>query len=249
MKIRQFNTVLISLVIVLTLITGSMAFFLYTIQIRLQAAQERLNVLSRLITEGGEDVDSLKAQMELFDTKLQEIQSLNEKIQKIEEVYDQAERIKKHIDEKRRKIGLKPLPREHLNELVYNMDYQSRVYGVDVNLISSICYVESQYNVKAVGKKGERGLMQVMPGTFRILKTGDFRDWRDTLEAGVKHFSGLLDFFHGNVEKAITAYNVGTNRSLREMMRIGRSYTKRVSRCYRGLRDQERSEKPPQKDT
>ncbi len=235
MKLHHLHWTFLAIVLVLVVILGTLSFHLYNLDKKYQNLQAELTIMNRVLSAGGKDVESLKYQMELFDLKLKEMQSLDEDINQIKEVYDQAQKIKKHIDQKRKKLGLSSLAKDQSMEIAYNMIYQAQKYNVDINLISSVCYVESHYNVKARGKAGERGLMQVMPGTFQLLKTGNFRDWKDTLEAGVKHLSALLDIFDGNIEKALAGYNAGSNRKISEMMEYGGPYAKKVSRCYYGL--------------
>src|SRR5512141_1307333 len=43
------------------------------------------------------------------------------------------------------------------------IEAEARAEGVDATLVKSVMLVESNYNPKAISKKGARGLMQLMP--------------------------------------------------------------------------------------
>jgi hypothetical protein len=62
---------------------------------------------------------------------------------------------------------------------------QSWAHSVDPLLVNSVIKKESSWNVKAEGKKGERGLMQIMPG-HKNLAGLDLFDGRVNISAGVE---------------------------------------------------------------
>ena len=49
-------------------------------------------------------------------------------------------------------------------------------YGVSEDLITAIIDIESQFNRRAVSRRGARGLMQLMPVTAASLGAGDSFD-------------------------------------------------------------------------
>ena len=105
-------------------------------------------------------------------------------------------------------------------------------YQVDSALIKAIIMAESNYNPKAVSKRGARGLMQLMPKTAEALGVGDSFDPEHNINAGVRYFRKLLNQFDGDIKLALAAYNAGS-RKVREYQgvppfRATRRYIKRV---------------------
>jgi len=89
------------------------------------------------------------------------------------------------------------------------IDAQSRQYGIDKSLVKAVIAAESNYNPKAVSKKGASGLMQLMPKTAESLKVADCFNPSDNIKGGVRYLRFLLDTFKGDVSLALAAYNAG----------------------------------------
>jgi len=81
--------------------------------------------------------------------------------------------------------------------------------GVDGLLLAALVQVESGYNRDAVSPVGAIGLMQVMPTTGEMYGIHDLTDPGDNLYAGSRYFSELLEYFSGDLELALAAYNAG----------------------------------------
>ena len=86
---------------------------------------------------------------------------------------------------------------------------------VDAELILAIIMAESQLNPRAKSKRGARGLMQLMPVTADALDVDNVYNPEENINAGTRHFRGLLDRFDGNVKLALAAYNAGEQNVLR----------------------------------
>ena len=71
--------------------------------------------------------------------------------------------------------------------------------------------VESNFNPRAVSRKGARGLMQLMPGTALRFGVSDRYDAGQSIRAGVKYLATLLEQFKGDVALALAGYNAGEN--------------------------------------
>jgi soluble lytic murein transglycosylase-like protein len=82
-------------------------------------------------------------------------------------------------------------------------------YGVDEELIAAVIEAESQFNPRAVSRRGAQGLMQLMPDTAASLGVGDPFSPRENIHGGVRHLRSLMDRFDNNVPLALAAYNAG----------------------------------------
>ncbi|MEO6120228.1 MAG: lytic transglycosylase domain-containing protein [Terriglobales bacterium] len=108
-------------------------------------------------------------------------------------------------------------------------------HKVDVNLVRSLIKVESNFNPRAVSRKGAIGLMQLMPGTARDLKVNPY-DVDQNVEGGVRHLKGLLNNFGGDVTLSLAAYNAGAGAVARHdgvpPYRETREYVKKINALY-----------------
>jgi soluble lytic murein transglycosylase-like protein len=83
-------------------------------------------------------------------------------------------------------------------------------HGVSANLVAAVIQAESEFNPRAVSRKGAQGLMQLMPKTAATLGVDDPFDPRENIEAGVKHLRALMDRFGSkNLPLVLAAYNAG----------------------------------------
>ena len=87
-------------------------------------------------------------------------------------------------------------------------------HGVDARLVGAVILQESGGRHYAdrgrvlTSPAGARGLMQLMPGTARGLGV-DPDDLAQNIDGGVRYLRQQLDTFHGDVPKAVAAYNAG----------------------------------------
>src|SRR5574337_2213345 len=88
-------------------------------------------------------------------------------------------------------------------------------YELDPALIRAVIQVESNFNRKAVSRKGAQGLMQLMPATVWRFSVGDVYNPHENIGAGARYLRQLLDLFRGDLTLALAAYNAGENAVLR----------------------------------
>lgn len=109
-------------------------------------------------------------------------------------------------------------------------------YELDPALIAAVIQVESNFNHRAVSRKGAQGLMQLMPATIWRLSVADAYDPHENIGAGVRYLRQLLDQFQGDLTLALAAYNAGEKAVLRYKgvppYQETRDYVARVLRLY-----------------
>lgn len=114
----------------------------------------------------------------------------------------------------------------------------SKKYGVNPNFIRSVIAVESCFNPRARGSLGEKGLMQLMPGTARELgvKNG-YSPWQN-IHGGTKYLKRLLIRYNGNKHYAAAAYNGGPGAvsvKYGPKFKQVKRYSRHVMRAYNTL--------------
>ncbi|MGH9858036.1 MAG: lytic transglycosylase domain-containing protein, partial [Acidobacteriota bacterium] len=68
----------------------------------------------------------------------------------------------------------------------------SEKYQVDWRLVTAVMKVESNFNPRALSRKGAQGLMQLMPDTAKMYRVKRPYDPEQNIEAGVKHLKKLI---------------------------------------------------------
>ncbi|HSS45554.1 MAG TPA: lytic transglycosylase domain-containing protein [Thermoanaerobaculia bacterium] len=89
------------------------------------------------------------------------------------------------------------------------IETEARRYNVDAQLVSALIRAESNYEPRAVSRKGARGLMQLMPATARRLTVRYPFDPVANVGGGVRYLRELADRFGQKPELVLAAYNAG----------------------------------------
>lgn len=79
---------------------------------------------------------------------------------------------------------------------------------VSPSLLEAVAWTESRFNTRAVSPKGAQGVMQLMPGTARMLGV-DAADPAQNIQGGAAYLKSMLRAFDGDVVLALAAYNAG----------------------------------------
>ena len=85
----------------------------------------------------------------------------------------------------------------------------SERFGVSFPLLKAIIKAESDFDARAVSKKGAMGLMQIMPQNFKLLGLKDPFDPTQNINAGARYFKQLYERFNGKLALSLAAYNAG----------------------------------------
>jgi len=91
------------------------------------------------------------------------------------------------------------------------VDELARRFDLSPALIEALVWQESRWRADAVSPKGAQGLAQLMPGTADYLRV-DAADPFANLEGGARYLREQLDYFDGDLERALAAYNAGPGR-------------------------------------
>ncbi len=99
--------------------------------------------------------------------------------------------------------------RLYLNEFGEEITQASRKYAIDPALVRAVIHAESGFNPKARSPKGAMGLMQLMPGTARMLGVKTAYVPSQNILGGAQYLASLLVQFKNDITLAAAAYNAG----------------------------------------
>jgi hypothetical protein len=85
----------------------------------------------------------------------------------------------------------------------------SEKHGVDPYLVKAVIKAESNFNPDAVSPKNAQGMMQLIPETASDYGVSDPFDAEDNMDGGVHYLKDLLDYFDGDMNLSLAAYNAG----------------------------------------
>ena len=114
------------------------------------------------------------------------------------------------------------------------LDHWALHYGVSVHLVRALAWMESGFNNALVSSVGARGIMQLLPTTFRYSETvligHRLRHNADgNVRAGVAYLAHLLHTFHGNTRLALAGWYQG-ERAVRKhgVYKVSKTFVKDV---------------------
>ena len=101
------------------------------------------------------------------------------------------------------------------------VSYYAEKNDLNPYLVLSIIRQESAFEPRAVSRSGAVGLMQLLPGTARMVSRKlEMKRFRRTMlfepainiSLGTKYFAGLVKKYNGNIALALAGYNAGGRR-------------------------------------
>src|SRR5262249_60832053 len=101
------------------------------------------------------------------------------------------------------------LSRADLDQVVRDASSRNRL---DPDFVNSVIKAESNFQARAVSRKGAQGLMQLMPQTASQLGVNDPFDPKANVAGGTAFLNQLLEQYHNDPVKALAAYNAGAHR-------------------------------------
>ena len=113
----------------------------------------------------------------------------------------------------------------------------SELYGLSYPLLKAIIKAESDFNPRAVSRKGALGLMQLMPENVKRMNISDPFDPWENIMGGARYFRQMLDRFKGKLSLSLAAYNAGPTTVERYNNQIPpyketENYVEKVMRFY-----------------
>jgi len=134
------------------------------------------------------------------------------------------------------------LPRSKVSGSYADIIYKAaEKNGIAAPLLKAIIKAESNFNPRAVSKKGALGLMQIMPGNLKSLNIQDPFDPKQNIMGGARYLKRMLNRFGGKLPMALAAYNAGPKK-VEQYQRIPpiketENYVRRVLKYYNKYRN------------
>ena len=109
------------------------------------------------------------------------------------------------------KLYIKERPKPAAATIKYDEIIQEASDKFDLSffLIKAIIKVESNFDSRAVSKKGALGLMQIMPQNLQAFNIREPYDPKDNIMGGSRYFKSLIERYSGKLPLALAAYNAG----------------------------------------
>jgi hypothetical protein len=132
------------------------------------------------------------------------------------------------------------LKQRRVQETAYDgmIDTHSKRAGIDPQLVKSVMLVESNFNPRAVSRRGAGGLMQLMPSTAKRYGVQNRFDAQQNIQGGVRYLADLLTLYRGDLRHTLAAYNAGEGAVARHSgvppYPETREYVRRTLVAYRG---------------
>jgi len=227
MMVNKIGIVFLFLIILL--LVPVFLFFRGTMESKIAELSHEISVLENMLYETKTDIDKVQKTVEDIQESVAEIHN---NVSVVKEVFQQAQNLQSYMLQTQPR--LKP---EEAVEISYALIYYARIHNLDPHLAAAVAEAESTFSPRAVSPKGAKGLMQLMPGTARMLKVNDPLDIYQNIAGGIRYLAMMVEEF-GDLQLALAAYNTGPARvhayrgippfweTQRFLSQVDRSYTR-----------------------
>lgn len=96
----------------------------------------------------------------------------------------------------------------------------AKAFQIEAALLHAVITAESNYNARALSRKGAIGLMQLMPQTAKQYGITDPYDPGQNIRGGAQYLKYLLGLFNNDLQLVLAAYNAGENAVRRHGNRL-----------------------------
>jgi soluble lytic murein transglycosylase-like protein len=100
-------------------------------------------------------------------------------------------------------------PSQYIEEFEGIITQATQRFNVDPSLVKALIKAESNFDHRAVSRKGAQGLMQLMPPTADAMEVSNPLNPEENIFGGTRYLSLLLKRFGQDKTLAIAAYNAG----------------------------------------
>lgn len=113
---------------------------------------------------------------------------------------------------------------------------EAEVQGVPYSLVDAVMWVESRHNPSATGGVGEVGLMQIRPGTAKMLgfrgTLGELRKPQTNIRFGTRYLAGAWRLAKGDICTTVMKYRAGHGEHRFSVRSV--DYCKKVRKYMQG---------------
>jgi soluble lytic murein transglycosylase-like protein len=145
-----------------------------------------------------------------------------------------------------------PITKAPYGELIQSA---AKKYGVDEDLLFSVITAESNFNPRAISRRGACGLMQLLPSTAKRFGVNNIFDPGENIDAGTHYLRDLMALYQGDLALTLAAFNAGPGA----VQHYGRvppygetiSYVRAIRKTYvqRKLKSDVKLETKPENET
>ncbi len=114
----------------------------------------------------------------------------------------------KAVDNRCRRVSHQEI-QNRMRQHMPTIQRAARKYQISEKLLLAVSYAESCLNPYAKSRAGAQGMMQLMPGTARLMKVKNSYNVHENVDGGAKYLKKMLVRFNYNIPLALAAYNAG----------------------------------------